>query len=237
MIGPDITYRSTEAEIMDDFYIEGDELHGALDQIAGINKILGGNTITLDGVKKLLKNHDKSVAVTIADVGCGNGDMLRMLADYGMREGYTFNLIGVDANPNTIAYAKQLSATYQIKYLCLDVFKTDFENLKYDIALCTLTLHHFSNEMIAKLLSTFETNASIGIVINDLHRSKVAYGLFRVISPVLGLNKMARQDGLVSILRGFRKIEIEKMAENLGLKKHSIRWRWAFRYQWIIEKT
>ncbi|MGV3459368.1 MAG: methyltransferase domain-containing protein [Flavobacterium sp.] len=237
MIGPDVTYRSTEAEIMDDFFIEGNELHGALDQIASINKLLGGNKITLDGVKQLLKHHDKEVSVTLVDVGCGNGDMLRMLADFAMANGFTFSLIGVDANSNTIAYAKQLSATYNIKYQCLDVFKSGFENLKYDIALCTLTLHHFSNEEIKGLLQTFKENAEIGVVVNDLHRSKLAYGLFKVVGVVLGLNKMARYDGAVSILRGFRKKEIIELAEKLGIIKHSIRWRWAFRYQWIIEKT
>lgn len=237
MIGPDVTYRSTEAEIMDDFLIEGNELHGALDQIASINKLLGGNRITLNGVKQLLQHHDKEVPVAIVDVGCGNGDMLRMLADFAMANGFTFSLTGVDANPNTIAYAKQLSATYNIKYQCLDVFESGFENLDYDIALCTLTLHHFDNRQITQLLKTFKKNASIGVVVNDLHRSKLAYGLFKVAGVLLGLNKMARYDGAVSILRGFRKNEIKELAEKLGIKKHSIRWRWAFRYQWIIEKT
>jgi 2-polyprenyl-3-methyl-5-hydroxy-6-metoxy-1,4-benzoquinol methylase len=237
MIGPDVTYRSTAAEIMDDFHIEGNELHGALDQIASINKLLGGNKITLDGVKQLLRHHDKEVPVTIADIGCGNGDMLRMLADYAMNNGFTFSLTGVDANASTIAYAKQLSATYNIKYQCLDVFKAEFKNVRYDIALCTLTLHHFDNEQIEQLLHTFNKNASIGIIINDLHRSKIAYGLFKVAGFALRLNKMAKQDGLVSILRGFRKNEIENMAGKLGIRKYSIRWRWAFRYQWIIEKS
>lgn len=237
MIGPDVTYRSTEAEIMDDFLIEGNELHGALDQIASINKLLGGNSITLDGVKRLLKNHDKDVPVTIVDVGCGNGDMLRMLADYAMNNGFAFNLVGVDANSSTVAYAKQLSATYNIKYECLDVFREEFGSMQYDIALCTLTLHHFSDEEIKQLMSTFKENAAIGVVVNDLQRSKVAYALFKVAGVILGLNKMAKQDGLVSILRGFRKNEIQNLAEKLGIKNHSIRWRWAFRYQWIIEKT
>lgn len=235
MIGPDITYRSNEAEIMDDFFIDGNELHGALDQIAGINKLLGGNAITLDGVKKLLQYHDKEIDVTIVDIGCGNGDMLRMLGDYGMQNGYTFKLIGIDANPHTIAYARQLSATYQIKYKCLDVFTEDFETEKYDIALCTLTLHHFDDKEISKLLQIFKNNASVGVVVNDLHRSRLAYGLFKIAGVFLGLNKMARYDGAVSILRGFRKNEIIKLGEKLGIEKQSIRWRWAFRYQWIIK--
>jgi hypothetical protein len=45
------TYRTNESEIMDDFQLEGDELRDALDKIAKINQLLGGNKLTLLGVK------------------------------------------------------------------------------------------------------------------------------------------------------------------------------------------
>lgn len=236
MMGPDTTYRSREPEIMDDFGMEGSELHGALDKIAAINKLLGGNSITLDGVKQLLRNHDRSSPITIIDVGCGNGDMLRMLADYAKRKKLNFKLVGIDANKSTIEYARQLSTKYDMDYQCLDIFKEEFSGIKYDIALCTLTLHHFSDEEILDIMAIFNRNAALGIVVNDLHRSKLAYSLFKIVSRVLGLNKMARQDGLVSILRGFRRNELEGYSRKLNIKSYNIRWRWAFRYQWIIKK-
>jgi 2-polyprenyl-3-methyl-5-hydroxy-6-metoxy-1,4-benzoquinol methylase len=236
-MGLDTTYRTQEEEIMDDFTLEGEELRDALDKIASINKLLGGNSLTLKGVKKLLKGIDKSRLITIADVGCGNGDMLRMLADYGKKEDYRFRLIGVDANRFTVNYAKQLSEEYgNIKYLCLDIFSEEFKQVEYDIVLCTLTLHHFKDDEIISIMSVFNENAKIGMVINDLHRSKLAYRLFNVICNVFGLNRMSREDGLVSILRGFKKEELQQFANKLNLKNSIIRWRWAFRYQWIIKK-
>ncbi|RZJ83714.1 MAG: methyltransferase, partial [Chryseobacterium sp.] len=114
------------------------------------------------------------------------------------------------------------------------IFTPEFETMRYDIALCTLTLHHFSDEEILQIMATFNRNAAIGVVVNDLHRSKAAYRLFALICKVFSLNKMSREDGLVSILRGFRKGELEQFSKKLGLKKYSIHWRWAFRYQWII---
>jgi len=41
---------------------------------------------------------------------------------------------------------------------------------------------------------------------------------------------------LVSILRGFKKTELEQYSKALQLKKYTIQWKWAFRYQWIIQK-
>ncbi|PBI87919.1 hypothetical protein BSF41_27900 [Flavobacterium sp. ACN2] len=236
-MGVNTKYRTEEIEIMDDFSLQSEELIGALDQIASINQLLGGNKLTLNGIKELLKKTDTSQTITIADIGCGNGDMLRMLAKYGKKQNLQFQLIGIDANAFTIDYAKKLSKDFpNISYSCMDIFSEDFNRLKYDIVLCTLTLHHFTTSQIDEVMDTLNQNASIGIVVNDLHRSKIAYRLFELISVVFNLNTMSRNDGLISILKGFKKNELEHFSKKLNLKNYSINWKWAFRYQWIITK-
>jgi 2-polyprenyl-3-methyl-5-hydroxy-6-metoxy-1,4-benzoquinol methylase len=231
-------FRTNEPEIMDNFAMEGEILREALDKIAKINQLLGGNQLTLHGVQELIHNIDKSQQITIVDVGCGNGDMLRKLADFGLKNEYTFILIGIDANDFTINYARKLSEKYtNISYSCEDIFDKQFNELKYDIVLCTLTLHHFKNNEIENLLNLFYTNSKKGIVINDLHRSIIPYRLFHLLCFVFNLNKMSKQDGLTSILRGFKKQELINFSEKLQLKKYTIHWKWAFRYQWIIKKV
>lgn len=231
-------YRTDATEIMDDFALEGEILRDALDKIAKINQLLGGNKLTLQGVESLMNKVSPNKEVTIFDIGCGNGDMLRALADYASNNNLNFKLIGIDANQFTINHAKELSKQYQnITYQCEDIFDDKFKNLKYDIVLCTLTLHHFKDAEIVKLVSIFNENASIGIVINDLQRSALAYRLFQVLCFVFKLNKMSKEDGLVSILRGFKKEELENFSKKLGFAKYTIEWKWAFRYQWIIEKV
>ena len=230
-------YRTDTPEIMDDFTLEGEVLREALDKIAKINQFLGGNSLTLNGVKELILTVPKSRLITIVDVGCGNGDMLRVLSNYGKENNYSFNLIGIDANAFTVNHAKKLSESYSnINFQCEDIFEFDFSQLKCDIILCTLTLHHFKNEEIESLLTTFYANSNLGIVINDLHRSSLAYRLFQIICFLFQLNSMSREDGLTSILRGFKKEELELFSKKLGFKKYIIKWKWAFRYQWIIRK-
>jgi 2-polyprenyl-3-methyl-5-hydroxy-6-metoxy-1,4-benzoquinol methylase len=230
-------FRTKEAEIMDDFLLQGNELRATLDQIARINQLLGGNKVTLNGIKKVLKKANTFKTIIIADIGCGNGDMLRMLADYGLKNNLNFKLIGIDANAFTINYAKTLSNDYSnIEYLCLDIFSEDFSTINYDILLCTLTLHHFTDEQILNIIAIFNNNASMGIVINDLHRSKLAYRLFKLICILFSLGTMSREDGLISILRGFKKNELEDISKKLNLLNYTIDWKWAFRYQWIITK-
>jgi 2-polyprenyl-3-methyl-5-hydroxy-6-metoxy-1,4-benzoquinol methylase len=230
-------HRTENPEIMDDFTLEGEELKDALDKIASINQLLGGNQLTLKGVQKLLENKTNEDLITIVDVGCGNGDMLRKIAEFGIQNNLNLELIGIDANLYTVNYAVSLSEKYSnIHYKCEDIISKAFDELKYDIVLCTLTLHHFKNEEIVRILTVFKNNSKIGFVINDLQRSSVAYRLFQALCFVFGLNKMSREDGLTSILRGFKKDELIAFSEKLNLKKYSIKWKWAFRYQWIVEK-
>ncbi|MBC7523696.1 MAG: methyltransferase domain-containing protein [Flavobacterium sp.] len=230
-------FRTEESEIMDNFELEGTELQEALDKIAKINQLLGGNKLTLQGIERLLHEINKQVQITIVDVGCGNGDMLRFIAKYGFENGYNFNLIGIDANLFTINHAKKLSKDFpNIAYLVEDIFDDKFQSMSYDIVLCTLTLHHFKDKEILNLVSSFYKNAKIGVVINDLQRSKLAYRLFQVVCKLFNLNRMSREDGLVSILRGFKKRELIAFSNHLNLKNYSLNWKWAFRYQWIIIK-
>jgi 2-polyprenyl-3-methyl-5-hydroxy-6-metoxy-1,4-benzoquinol methylase len=236
-MGINTTYRTTETEIMDDFLLEGEELRDALDKIAAINTLLGGNKLTVKAVKRFLDRIDTQKTITIADVGCGNGDMLRLLANYARKRNITLELTGIDANRFTIDYAAKLSENYpNIHYVCLDIFEEEFERLQYDIILCTLTLHHFKDDAILKIMKRFYDNTTTGVIINDLHRSKIAYRLFQVISTIFGLNRMSTEDGLVSILRGFKRQDLEAYSKQLGFKNYNITWRWAFRYEWIINK-
>ena len=69
-------------------------------------------------------------------------------------------------------------------------------------------------------------------MVNDLQRSEVAYGLFKLLGLTIS-NNMIKQDGLTSILRAFKKEDLEKISKELNLKS-KIRWKWAFRYQWLI---
>jgi 2-polyprenyl-3-methyl-5-hydroxy-6-metoxy-1,4-benzoquinol methylase len=223
---------------MDDFALEGEVLRDALDKIASINQLLGGNLLTLRSVHKLIHSLPRHTEITIVDVGCGNGDMLRVLADYGLKNNYNFKLIGIDANNFTINHAQKLSEKYtNISFRCEDVFSEPFEELKYDIILCTLTLHHFKNIEIAQLMAVFYANSKIGIVINDLHRSALAYRLFQGLCFLFQLNSMSREDGLTSILRGFKKVDLIAFSNKLKFNNYTIQWKWAFRYQWIISKN
>ena len=231
----DTSHRSSKTEIMDDFTLEGVLLRDTLDKLETINRLLGGNSVTISGLKKILKNQSKNKTITIVDLGCGNGDILRDVAQFGRKNNYSFKLTGIDANLAAIDYAKELSKDYsELNFKKIDIFSEDFKKESYDIVLCTLFLHHFKNEELIPFLKTITEKATIGIVVNDIHRHRLAYYLFKLIGFFIK-NEMVREDGLTSILRAFKKKDLENIAKELNVH-FSIQWKWAFRYLWILKK-
>jgi len=229
----DTTHRSNDIEIMDDFSMKGELLRDTLDKLGCINKWLGGNNITLSGITKLLQQQPKDKVFTILDLGCGHGDILRLVADYGRKHNFSFNLIGMDANQDAVNYAKALSKAYpELSFIKEDVFSENLDKLEYDIVLTTLFLHHFNNQELITLLDKLSQKATLGIVVNDLQRSKIAYALFKLLGFFIS-NKMITEDGLTSILRAFKKKDLIRISKTLNLKSQ-IQWKWAFRYQWLI---
>ena len=231
----DTSNRSSKMEIMDDFTMKGVLFRDTLDKLEIINRLLGGNKVTIKGLKKLLENQSKNKIITIVDLGCGHGDILRDIAKFGRNNNYSFKLLGIDANFAAIEYAKELSKEYsELSFKTIDVFSEDFKKQSYDIVLCTLFLHHFKNDELVSFLKTTIQKATIGVVVNDLHRHKLAYYLFKLIGFIIK-NKMVREDGLTSVLRAFKRKDLEKISKQIKVY-FSIQWKWAFRYLWILKK-
>ena len=230
-------YRSAQVEIMDDLDFQGEEMKNLLKDLKTVNKWLGGNNITIAGLQILLKNHPKNDSLTLLDIGCGDGEVLRTCSDFGNKNNFNFKCIGLDFNENIIVVARNQSHNYpNISFEKVDVFLDEELIPNCDIALCTLFLHHFSNEKIEKLLTILLNKANIGLIINDLQRSKRAFNLFKIVSKLFLRTKTANHDGLVSIARGFKKSELESISKKIPNQQSEIHWRWAFRYQWILKK-
>src|SRR5690349_10874877 len=98
--------RSDGVEVMDDLNCSGEVVHQTLVELEIINKWLGGNAVTLNGLRFLLSSSpSKNSPLNIADLGCGGGDMLILLAQRLKKLGIHASLTGIDANPHIIEFA------------------------------------------------------------------------------------------------------------------------------------
>ena len=220
---------------MDDFQRGEKQLKHVLDDINRVNRILGGNGITVTAVATLMRSYPKEKYV-IVDVGCADGNMLREIAMYCRKQDIKADFIGIDLNSEALSIARKASAEYpEIRFLKQDVLQFDQSDLNCDILITTLMTHHFTNEQLPRMLQQFASLPSIGFINNDLHRSRLAFYLFKLFSMVFIKTETAKIDGLISIRKGFKKRELLAFAKELPQMRHLIAWRWAFRYVWIMQ--
>lgn len=226
--------RNRAAELMDDPIVDLESMQKVFKDINRSNRLLNGNYITIGAVSKLIRENQKK-EYTLIDMGCGDGAMLRQLILYGRKNNLKIKAVGVDLNEKALQIARNQSEDFpEIRYLQQNILQKETSDLHCDILVCTLTVHHFKDEQIPDFLSRFVQLARIGVVINDLQRSMLAYALFKVFSVIFIHTKMAKHDGLISIKSGFKKKELIDFSKNLPSADHSIHWKWAFRYVWIM---
>lgn len=229
--------RSRAEEIIDDFDYSGPDLIATFKTIERINSWLGGNRILVDGVRKILHNNtwQMDVPTCVLDLGTGSGDGLRALANWAKNKNIPLDIRGIDANPHIVGLAKvSTPQSLNITYNYANIFDDGFNYQGIDIVTCNLFLHHFSEEEIIEQIQKMQADGVKVLLINDLHRHWIAYYGFWLISLLLRSTKTARVDGLLSVLKGFKRSELLNLAMRSGGKHIEIEWKWAFRFQCII---
>jgi len=231
---PDFSTRSAGIEIMDDLQCSGEVLHQTLRELEIINKWLGGNRITIDAIKKLCRTAPDR-QITIADLGCGGGEMLRIIDAWGKKNNLHLKLIGFDANPNVIAFAKKnLADSPHIRFEAVDVFSSEFHHQEYDIVIGTLFFHHFNDDQLKSFFKQLRGRVKLGYIINDIHRHWIAFYSIKILTKLFSRSAMVKYDAPLSVLRAFWRKELCNILEQAGPAEVTISWRWAFRWQVVV---
>jgi len=229
----DFTQRSTQAEMMDDFSLGHETIDPIMDELEVINKLLGGYNVFYNAFKKIKIQN----GTTISDWGCGGGDSLRVLANWGRKQGLRLNLVGVDATESAVEYARKKSEGYpEINYIHADVLSSQLQENQFDIVISSLFTHHFDDGSWIKLIKKMLQCSSQAVIVNDLHRHWFAYHSIGLLTQAFSNSEMVKHDSKLSVLKGFKKTDLQKMLTTAGIKNYSLKWMWAFRWQLIICK-
>jgi 2-polyprenyl-3-methyl-5-hydroxy-6-metoxy-1,4-benzoquinol methylase len=222
-------HRSHESEFLDRPQIPKELLFENLRELNFINRISGGNVISIQGIKKLVTIKNKFCH--IVDLGCGGGGAIKHIAAWAQRKGYKVKLSGVDKNIDAIHYMEDFCKDYpEIRGVVSDY--KDFLNTatNIDIVHCSLFCHHLNDEELIGLISYLKKNAKCGFVINDLQRNWISYHLIKLITHLLNGSELSKNDGPISVLRGFRYEELNTLLKNAHVKNYTIKRKWGFRY-------
>ena len=220
---------------MDDLNFQDKVVFQTLRELDFINQWLGGNAVTLNAIQKVWKDIPKEQSISIADLGCGSGEMLRLIAKKALHQNRNAQLTGIDANPHIVRYALNHSSNFtNIKFEALNIFSNEFLSRDLDIVIATLFLHHFSEQQLINFFVSVKKQTRIGIIVNDIHRHPFAYYSIKWLTALFSKSSMVKYDAPLSVLRAFKRKELQTILEKAGIENYELKWKWAFRWQLII---
>jgi 2-polyprenyl-3-methyl-5-hydroxy-6-metoxy-1,4-benzoquinol methylase len=227
-------HRHPGPEMMDRNDIPPPDLFQNYRELHLVNLRLGGYRITLRGLAALTSN---SKTCSVLDIGCGGGDTLKKMAEWGREQKYNFSLTGIDTSESAIQYATANCKEYnEISFLRGDVFNHLVSGKKYDVIHSCLFMHHFGDEKIVSLLKLMDAASEKGFMINDLERNPLAYYSIKLLTLLLSKSYLVKNDAPLSVLRGFKKKEWYHYLGKAGIPTGYVSWQWAFRHLVLIEK-
>ena len=172
--------------------------------------------------------------LTLLDVGFGDGDVLRTIARWARRRGVAAILAGVDLNERSAAAARSATPA------CLNIdFRTgDYNDQpdEFDFIISSQVAHHMSDIQLQDFLCFMERRARRGWLIIDLHRHRFAHLGYPLLARLLGVHRIVREDGQLSIARSFRPAEWNEVLRAAGMPMSEITVRWRFPFRLSIER-
>jgi ubiquinone/menaquinone biosynthesis C-methylase UbiE len=99
-----------------------------------------------------------------------------------------------------------------------DALALPFRDREFDAVICSLSFHHLSDVECVQVLKEMWRTTSALVLVNDLHRHRVAYASIRLLSRLFSHSVMVKHDGPVSVRRAFRPLELENLARRAGIR-------------------
>src|SRR4029077_7547494 len=122
-VSRDLSRRSTESEWLNGADASPEELALVLRDLAWFNGVMLGHWPVIDWLRRATKGAPRETALTLVDVGCGYGDLLRAIRRWARKRGLKISLIGLDLNCETIRIAQTVTEDAdEIDYRVMDVF-------------------------------------------------------------------------------------------------------------------
>jgi SAM-dependent methyltransferase len=237
---PSFKIRTDTDELMDDFSITDERLTTALEQLRYVNRFLSGYSTSMAVLAPFLRSRAHQTT-RILDLGTGIADFPEYIVKWAAAQSpaVSVEIVAIDANPVTVDYARsalkqrlpeQLQSKIHVEVA--DALALPYADRSFDLVMGAMFLHHFAQDNAIAIVKSMQRVSRCGILINDLHRHPLAYLGIYALTHLLPASPMVRNDGPLSVLRGFKYSELKAIAQGAGLDPFSLHWRLPFR--WLL---
>ncbi|MGH7983668.1 MAG: methyltransferase domain-containing protein [Candidatus Udaeobacter sp.] len=189
------------------------ELERDLDRIRQLNRWFGSYCLILGFVRRWIK---PGARMRIVDLATGSGDIPRLIVDYARKIGAHVEIGALDRQPATLEVATKLSTGYpEISYREANILEWNSVE-DYDVVLCTLALHHFSDEDAVIVLRRCRELSRRFVLVSDLRRGILLGAGVYLLTALIFREPMTRYDARLSAVRAFSFSEMRDLALHAG---------------------
>jgi len=214
-------------------------LEGNLRDLARINRLFGGTRLSIDAVHALAERSGpaaRAATIRVLDVGTGAADIPIALTRTSPAWARV-EVTATDARREILDAAARISPSL-VGSDSVTLAQADGRSLAYpddsfDVAHASLVLHHLSRNDAVAFLAELSRVARIGVVVNDLARSRLSWLGAWLVLHALTRNPWTLHDGVLSVRRAWTLGEAQALARDAGLRPVHVATaiaghRWAF---------
>jgi hypothetical protein len=202
-------------EMMDRPQPVSPELERDLERLRQLNRWFGSHRLVLSFMRRWVK---PGARIRVVDLATGSGDIPRLIVDYAREIGARLEIDALDRQPATFEVARRLSTGYpEISYHEANILEWNSAEI-YDIALCSLTLHHFGDEDAVRVLRRCRELSRKFVLVSDLRRGFLLRTGVYLLTALIFREPMTRHDARLSAVRAFSFGEMHGLAVRGGWK-------------------
>jgi SAM-dependent methyltransferase len=223
------SHRHRKPELMDQPGLDAGAHAMALGGLRRINWFSRSDAIIWPALARLAAN--RGGPTRVLDLATGGGDVPIALARRAAGSGVDLRVEGCDISPVAVELAGRNAedAGVAVRFFRLNVLEEPIPDA-YDAVMCSLFLHHLGDDEAVGLLKKMADAAGAAILVNDLLRSRPAYGLAWAGCRLLSRSPIVRHDGPASVEAAFSAGEAEDLARRAGLVDARLTRHWPFRF-------
>lgn len=209
--------RATQAEYFDNPLRSPSEVADGYRWLNRVNRLLLSADPFQSGLPILLgaKNCRE---LRLLDLGAGDGALGRELSAWAAARGWRWDVTSLDLNP--LAFANGPGPRHVVG----SALAIPFPDNSFDAVIASLMTHHLNSEdEVRKHFQEAWRVTGGALLLVDTHRNRVAHAVMGLLLRILRCPREFREDGLLSIRRGWRVPEWRELASRAGIPSADVR--------------
>ncbi len=189
------------------------ELERDLANLRSLNRRFGSHRMVEHFLRRWLR---PDTSARVLDLATGSGDIPRLIVRFARTNRVQIHLNALDQQSSTIAIARKLSGDYpEITFTAADLFQWRAPEL-YDIVLCSLALHHFTESDAVRVLQKCRELSRAFVLVTDLRRGRLLSFAIWLVTALFYREEMTKIDARLSAARAFSFREFGELARRAG---------------------